>query len=405
VPREPISAGDVFEEPPVNAVEPLSETHPNLATPATTSDSFETAASSQPSMASPLSSNQILQQSPCEEGSNLISAPVTPVGPFIPNSNMPAQATMFTRPTSVGADESRPSFPLPLNGDFVSSARPKPKRMRPSEMNNLSMYQQTIRNPPRAAESSSSKPGNSCTRGSSSNRHSSSSDRWSTPKNIRNLTTGCLDLGELPICVSPELVDRFLEISAQNSANKIETGGLLAGVVDESVRFKVTTLVIPKQNGRSDYWEAIDEANIQSYFSKNELLLLGVIHTHPPPWTAFLSSVDLHQLFDFQKDNPSAVSIVIAPDHMPSDVPAYGNTLTDMGLTVLADCRRTGVHQHRYVSHFNHYLIYIHFISRGRSRAGHELYENATHLSWIPDMPIKVSDLREDALEDGEIYE
>ena len=271
------SAGDVFEEPPVDAVEPLAEMHPNLNTPATASDSFETGASSQPSMASSLSLNQSCPQSPCEEGNNLISSPIDP---FIPNSSVPAQSTMFPSPTTVGTDG-----PLSSNGVFVSSARPRPKRMRPSEMSNLSMYQETIRNPPRAAESSSSSRGNSCTRGSSSNRNSSSSDRWSTIKNVRNLTTGCLDLGNLPICVSPELVDRFLEISAQNSANKIETGGLLAGVVDESVRFKVTTLVIPKQNGRSDYWEAIDEANIQSYFSQNELLLLGVIHTHPPPWT------------------------------------------------------------------------------------------------------------------------
>ena len=45
MPREPISAGDVFEEPPVDAVEQLAETNPNLVTPATTSDSFETAAS------------------------------------------------------------------------------------------------------------------------------------------------------------------------------------------------------------------------------------------------------------------------------------------------------------------------------------------------------------------------
>ena len=317
---------DVFDEPPADAVEPLDETNPNLVTP-----SLETAASPQPSssnppMASPLSSNQSCQQSPSEGGSN--SASSTLVGPSIPNSTITAQAPLFPRPSSVGADEPTSSFSLPSNRDFVSSARPKPKRLRPSDMNNLQMYQETIRNPPRAAESSSSKPRNSCARGPSSNRHSSSSDRWSTTKNIRNLTTGCIDLGELPICVSPELVDRFMEISAQNSAIKIETGGLLAGVVEESVRFKVTTLVIPKQNGRSDYWEAIDEANIQSYFSKNELLLLGVIHTHPPPWTSFLSSVDLHQLFNFQKDNPSAVSIVIAPDHMPSDVPAYGYTLT-----------------------------------------------------------------------------
>ena len=163
------------------------------------------------------------------------------------------------------------------------------------------------------------------------------------------MTTGRLDIGTLPISVSPDLIANFLELSSENSANKIETGGLLGGVVEDSVRFKVTTLIIPKQNGRSDYWEALDEPEIQSLFSSRGLLLLGLgcIHTHPPPWSSFLSSIDLHQLFDFQKDNPSAVSIVVAPAHMPTHLPAYGYTLTDLGLTVLADCRKTGVHQHR----------------------------------------------------------
>ena len=152
----------------------------------------------------------------------------------------------------------------------------------------------------------------------------------------------------LPILVSPDLVDQFMHISSNNSMNKIETGGLLGGVLEDSCRFKVTTLLIPKQTGRSDCWEAVDEARIQTYFENQGLLLLGCIHTHPPPWTSFLSSVDLHQLFDFQKENPSAISIVIAPAHMPDEVPALGYSLTDLGLTVLADCRKRGFHQHRY---------------------------------------------------------
>ena len=143
------------------------------------------------------------------------------------------------------------------------------------------------------------------------------SRRWSARTNVKNITTGSLTLGQLPIHVSPDLVDRFMEISAENSANKIETGGLLAGIIVESQYFKVTNLLIPKQIGQNDYWEASDEVEIQNYFASNELILLGCIHTHPPPWTSFLSSVDLHQLFDFQKDNPSLVSIVIAPAHMP----------------------------------------------------------------------------------------
>lgn len=238
----------------------------------------------------------------------------------------------------------------------------RPKRLRPSEISQVYMYreQETIRASTRAPESTSSQPTGSAARIPSSRSNNSSSDRWSVTKNVTNVTTGNLDLGELPMLVSPELVERFMEISEQNSANQIETGGLLAGVVEESVKFKVTTLVIPGQRGRSDYWEAIDPVNLQSFFTENNLLLLGCIHTHPPPWTSFLSSVDLHQLFDFQKDNPSAVSIVIAPAHMPTHVPACVYSLTDMGLTVLADCRKTGVHQHRYNTRY-HFDIEINF--------------------------------------------
>ena len=247
-------------------------------------------------------------------------------------------------------------------------------------MNNLEMYQdqETIRiaRPVRGVSASSSQ--NTEHSSTTAARHnSSSSNRYSSLKNIRNVTTGRLALGEMPIVISPDLVDRFLEISTPNSYNKIETGGLLAGIIEESVRFKVTTLVIPKQNGQSDYWEAEDEAGIQAFFFNKELLLLGCIHTHPPPWTAFLSSIDLHQLFDFQKDNPSAVSVVVAPAHMPTHVPAYAFSLTDLGLTVLADCKRTGVHQHR-----------------ERSRAGHELYSRAGHLTWKSDLTIETVDLR-----------
>jgi hypothetical protein len=49
---------------------------------------------------------------------------------------------------------------------------------------------------------------------------------------------------------------------------KIETGGLLGGIVEDSVAFKVTTLVTPKQNGKSDYWEAIDEVGYSNLLYK-----------------------------------------------------------------------------------------------------------------------------------------
>ena len=322
---------------------------------------------------------------PLRTSTDDVSSPPPPANvPFSrPFTPAPIPASSSQRLTPPLSDVSpRPSVVMSVastRGPIVSE-RPRPKRLRPAELNNLEMYQdqETIRisRPVRGVSSSSSQT----TEHSSTTfaRHnSSSSNRYSSLKNMRNVTTGRLALGEMPIIISPDLVDRFMEISTPNSYNKIETGGLLAGVIEESVRFKVTTLLIPKQNGRSDYWEAEDEAGIQAFFFKKELLLLGCIHTHPPPWTSFLSSIDLYQLFDFQKDNPSAVSVVVAPAHMPTHVPAYAYSLTDLGLTVLADCKRAGVHQHR-----------------ERSRAGHELYGRAGHLTWKSDLTIKTVDLR-----------
>ena len=259
----------------------------------------------------------------------------------LPGSKTPPTTSEQSSPSlddSSGNDPTPTSSYMPSFGSRVVSRNlPLPKRMRPSEMSELYMYrdQETLRNAPRAEASSSSTSGSCHSRvPSSHHRNASSSNRWSIVKNVRDLTTGSLDLGALPVCVSPDIVDRFLEMSSSNSANKLETGGLLAGVIEESVRFKITTLIIPKQKGISDYWEALDPVEIQAFFTTNQLLLLGSIHTHPPPWTSYLSSVDLHQLFDFQKDNPSAVSIVVAPAHMPSNVPAEASSLDRHG----SDC-------------------------------------------------------------------
>ena len=322
--------------------------------------------------------------------------------PQNPATSLPPAAT--ASPTTASSSSSVPAsssaFPQSCPG-------PKPKRLRPSQMSNVDMYRDTIRNPPPGPSQASTQQRacpRSSSRSNSSNilRNSSLSARWSSTKNVRNITTGHLDLGMLPINVSPDVIERFLEISQHNSSNKLETGGLLGGVLEDSVRFKVTKLIIPKQNCRSDYWEALCETEIQEFFTRNDLLLLGCIHTHPPPWTSFLSSVDLHQLFDFQKDNPSAISIVVAPDHMPSHVPGYAYSLTDLGLTVLADCRRVGVHQHRYVVGLVCLFVCLLILFlRERNKPGHETYIEARHLTWDPDLPLVTADLRGVGLQDA----
>ena len=130
-----------------------------------------------------------------------------------------------------------------------------------------------------------------------------------------------------------DLVAKFTEISMENTRLKTETCGLLFGQLVGG-QFYVNTLVIPKQNARSDYWKTRDEAEIGEFCELNPTLqLLGTVHTHPG-FTARPSSVDLHQQFDIQLQQPSAIGIIVAPERNES--PSY--TITPYGMSQLREC-------------------------------------------------------------------
>ena len=57
---------------------------------------------------------------------------------------------------------------------------------------------------------------------------------------------------------------------------------------------------------------------------------------------SFLSSVDLHVLFDFAKDNHSIISLVLAPEK--KTCPPF--VLTEEGLKNLATCKQQDFHHH-----------------------------------------------------------
>ena len=69
--------------------------------------------------------------------------------------------------------------------------------------------------------------------------------------------------------------------------------------------------------------------------------ILDPPNTHPN-MDSFLSSVDLHALYDFAKDNHSIVSLVLAPQQ--KTCPAF--VLTEKGLTNLAACKQQDFHRH-----------------------------------------------------------
>ena len=130
-------------------------------------------------------------------------------------------------------------------------------------------------------------------------------------------------------------------LSRDNTERGLETGGIIAGV-HTNQHFQVTHLLIPEQTAASDRWEVQDERQVTNFFVYHpELIMLGLIHTHPR-MTSFLSSVDLHALWDNARFNKSLVSIVLAPEKETS--PAF--CLTDHGLAELGKCQGKGFHRH-----------------------------------------------------------
>ena len=105
----------------------------------------------------------------------------------------------------------------------------------------------------------------------------------------------------------------------------------------------VDKLLIPEQTGRADSWTATDEAEIGTYHALNPWVkLVGTIHTHPG-FTTRPSSVDLHQQFEIQCEQPAAIGIIVAPERNES--PSY--TITPFGMTELRECTRKDFHPHR----------------------------------------------------------
>ncbi|KAF9184244.1 hypothetical protein BGZ51_002449 [Haplosporangium sp. Z 767] len=139
------------------------------------------------------------------------------------------------------------------------------------------------------------------------------------------------------------LLDRFLNIVRPNTIKKLETCGILAGVLSRN-KLTVTTLIIPKQTATSDTCSTTNEDELFEFQSQRDLMTLGWIHTHPTQ-TCFMSSVDLHTHCSYQLMLPEAIAIVCAPSH-DKDYGVF--RLTDPpGLQVITNCRQTQLfHQH-----------------------------------------------------------
>ena len=157
-----------------------------------------------------------------------------------------------------------------------------------------------------------------------------------------NVNFGQRDRRRMEMHLPTDLVRKFGELSKANTADRKETGGIIAGEKKNGY-YQITHLIIPEQTGSSVTWEVHDERQLTNFFVyKPSLVMLGIIHTHPN-MTSFLSSVDLHAIYDYARDNPKLISIVLAPELNTS--PAF--CLTKYGISELSKCDEIGFHHHR----------------------------------------------------------
>lgn len=109
---------------------------------------------------------------------------------------------------------------------------------------------------------------------------------------------------------------QFLRMAAPNTSRNIETCGILCGSLMQNALF-ISRLVIPEQDATSDTCTTKDEEGLFEYCDKEDLIVLGWIHTHPSQ-TCFMSSVDLHTQASYQLMLPESIAIVCAPSREPS---------------------------------------------------------------------------------------
>jgi len=105
------------------------------------------------------------------------------------------------------------------------------------------------------------------------------------------------------------IIKKFADIAEENTKNRIETCGILCGAEGENNTFYIKNILIPDQKGNSDSCTTLNYEAILKYVMLNNMIVLGWIHTHPE-YACFLSSIDLHTQYSYQKLLPEAIAIV-----------------------------------------------------------------------------------------------
>lgn len=174
------------------------------------------------------------------------------------------------------------------------------------------------------------------------------------------------------VFLPPDLRHQFLQYALPNTRRNLETCGILCGILKSNALF-ISQLVIPEQKSTSDTCETLNEQAYFDHCDKEDLMVLGWIHTHPSQ-TCFMSSRDLHTHCGYQVMMPESIAIVCAPSKEPS----WGVfRLTDPpGMKTVLNCTKPGLFHPHDVDN-----IYTDALKPG-------------HVFELPNMPFDVVDLR-----------
>jgi len=163
----------------------------------------------------------------------------------------------------------------------------------------------------------------------------------SAPAFDRSVKPAVSSSGLRSLTIPADLTDRFLSIARANSDRGVETLGTLGGSLSNN-RLIITHLLIPKQVGKSDSCTMEGLEDVWDVHDKENIVFLGWIHTHPA-YSVFLSSVDMHNQYEWQHMLPEAVATVCSI----KDNEVGHLRLSDCGMVDIGDCALTNFHPHR----------------------------------------------------------
>jgi len=142
------------------------------------------------------------------------------------------------------------------------------------------------------------------------------------------------------VILPQDLIPTFLRIAKMNSDRGIETLGTLGGSLRNN-RLVISHLVIPRQTGKSDSCTMEGLEDVWDVHDRENIIFLGWIHTHPE-YDVFLSSVDMHNQYEWQHMLPEALAIVCS---IKFDKTGF-LSLTEAGLQEIGRCDKVNFHPH-----------------------------------------------------------